>query len=138
MLVFDGDCGFCTSAVRFAERRIRPRCTAVAWQLADLDALGVTRERAEREVLWVTPAGAVYGGAGAVAKLLLSAGGGWAVLGALLRLPPLRWVAPPVYELIADNRGRLPGGTPACALPADRRPGGGAGAGGDGGPVAGA
>jgi predicted DCC family thiol-disulfide oxidoreductase YuxK len=87
-----------------------------------LDSFGATRERAEYELLWVTPSGAIHGGAQAVAKLLLSAGRGWAVPGALLTLPPLRQLAHGVYRLIANNRERMPGGTPACALPADRRP----------------
>ncbi|MFE5795146.1 thiol-disulfide oxidoreductase DCC family protein [Streptomyces sp. NPDC056503] len=120
VLVYDGDCGFCTTSANFAERRVRPRCDIVPWQFADLGALGVTRERAEYEVLWVTPAGAVEGGARAVAKALLSAGGAWAVLGAALLLPGVRWAARRVYRLVAAHRHRLPGGTPACAMP--RRP----------------
>ncbi|AEW92618.1 MULTISPECIES: thiol-disulfide oxidoreductase DCC family protein [Streptomycetaceae] len=123
VLVYDGDCGFCTSAARFAERRVRPRCAVTAWQDADLAALGVTRQRAEYEVLWVTPAGRVYGGAAAVAKALLSAGRGWAVPGAVLELPGVRRVAGAGYRWVARNRARLPGATAACALPADRRPG---------------
>ncbi|MFH8403437.1 thiol-disulfide oxidoreductase DCC family protein [Streptomyces sp. NPDC018019] len=122
VLVYDGDCGFCTTSVRFAERRIRPRCTVTAWQFADLEALGVTQERAEHEVLWITPAGTVYGGAQAVAKLLMSARGAWAVPGALLTLPPLRRLAHVVYRLVADNRHRMPGGTAACSLPSHLRP----------------
>lgn len=125
VLVYDGDCGFCTTSVRFAERRIRPRCDVTAWQFAELDALGVTQDRAEYEVLWVTPSGTVYGGAQAVAKLLLSARGGWAVLGAVLMLPPVRWAAHGVYRLIANNRQRMPGGTAACAVPAGREGGAG-------------
>ncbi|MFD8207009.1 thiol-disulfide oxidoreductase DCC family protein [Streptomyces sp. NPDC059695] len=120
VLVYDGDCGFCTTSANFAERRVRPGCDIVPWQFADLDALGVTRERAEYEVLWVPPAGAVEGGARAVARALLSAGGVWAPLGALLLLPGVRWVARHAYRLIAVNRHRLPGGTPACRMP--RRP----------------
>ncbi|AGS66882.1 thiol-disulfide oxidoreductase DCC family protein [Streptomyces collinus] len=120
VLVFGGDCGFCSTSVRFAERRLQPRCDTVPWQFADLEALGVTSTRAEREVLWVTPRGVVYGGAQAVAKALLSAGGGWALVGALLMLPPMRWAAHGVYRLVANNRHRMPGGTAACALP-DRR-----------------
>lgn len=62
VLVFDGDCAFCTSCVRIAERYLRQTLasggwTAVPFQFADLAELGVTRERAEREVLWVTPTG---------------------------------------------------------------------------------
>ncbi|MFJ3508626.1 thiol-disulfide oxidoreductase DCC family protein [Streptomyces luteogriseus] len=117
VLIFDGDCGFCTTSVGVARRLVRPRCDVVAWQRADLASLGVTAERARHEVLWVTPTGRVYGGAQAVAKILLSAGGVWPVVGAVLSLPPLRWAAPAVYRLVADNRGRLPGGTAACAVP---------------------
>ncbi|MFV2117550.1 thiol-disulfide oxidoreductase DCC family protein [Streptomyces sp. Act-28] len=117
VLVFDGDCGFCSTSVRFAERRLQPRCETVPWQFADLEALGVTSARAEHEVLWVTPRGVVYGGAQAAAKALLSAGGGWALAGALFMLPPMRWVAHGVYRLVANNRHRMPGGTAACALP---------------------
>jgi predicted DCC family thiol-disulfide oxidoreductase YuxK len=103
-----------------AERWLRPRCDITPWQRVDLKSLGVDQQRAEYEVLWVTPDGASYGGAQGVAKLLLGSGGGWAVLGGLLRLPPLRWVAHGVYRLVANNRERMPGGTPACALPSAR------------------
>ncbi|MFE0652538.1 thiol-disulfide oxidoreductase DCC family protein [Streptomyces sp. NPDC059534] len=120
VLVYDGDCGFCTTSAKFAERRVRPRCDFIPWQYADLEALGVTRERAEYEVLWVTPAGAVEGGARAVAKALMSAGGAWALLGAVLLLPGVRWAARCAYRLVAAHRHRLPGGTPACTTP--RRP----------------
>ncbi|MEU0717260.1 DUF393 domain-containing protein [Streptomyces lavendulocolor] len=121
VLVYDGDCGFCSACVAFVERRLRPDCVVVPWQSADLPALGVTPERAGHEVLWVTPPGRVYGGAEAVAKILLRAGGVWAPPGALLLLPPVRWAAHGVYRLVADNRHRLPGGTGSCAVPA-RRP----------------
>ena len=116
-LVFDGDCAFCTSAVGVARRLLPASVTVVAWQFADLAALGVTAERAQQEVLWVDPAGTVSGGAAAVARLLRAAGPPWSALGVLISLPPLRWVAPPVYRLVAANRHRLPGGTPACRVP---------------------
>ncbi|MFE3648887.1 thiol-disulfide oxidoreductase DCC family protein [Streptomyces sp. NPDC059152] len=122
VLVYDGDCGFCTTSVNIAERYLRPRCLITAWQFTDLDALGVTQQRAEHEVLWITPTGTVHGGAQAVAKLLLGAGAPWSVAGAVLTLPPVRWIAHAVYRLIATNRHRMPGGTPACALPANSRP----------------
>ncbi|MEU8743325.1 DUF393 domain-containing protein [Streptomyces parvulus] len=122
LLVFDGDCGFCTTAVRVLERRVRPRCRTVARQRADLGALGVSGDRAAHEVLWVTPVGTVYGGSDAVAKLLLSAGGVWRLLGAALLVPPARNAAHVLYRLVADNRSRLPGRTEACAVP-ERRSG---------------
>lgn len=123
VLVYDGDCAFCTSCVRFAERRLRLNCEPIPWQFADLDELGLSQQRAEYEVLWVAPDGTVRGGAQAVAKVLLGAGGVWSVVGALMALPPMKWLAHGGYRLIANNRSRMPGGTAACALPANRRPG---------------
>ncbi|MCT9934254.1 DUF393 domain-containing protein [Planotetraspora sp. A-T 1434] len=121
-LVFDGDCGFCTTCVSFAERRMRTGARITPWQFADLAALGTTAERARYELLWVESddgATRVYGGAQAVAKLLIDAGPPWSPLGWILRTPPFRWLAHGLYRLVADNRERLPGGTPACGI---RRP----------------
>ncbi|MBV6698306.1 DUF393 domain-containing protein [Kitasatospora aureofaciens] len=130
VLVFDGDCAFCSSCVGWAERYLRQTLASGGWeavpfQFADLAALDaraggvgeVSWERAEREVLWVTPAGRVYGGAQAVARLLMRSGGAWAFAGGLLALAPVRPVAGVVYRWVAKNRHRMPGGTPACAMP---------------------
>ncbi|MFI9272635.1 thiol-disulfide oxidoreductase DCC family protein [Kitasatospora sp. NPDC052896] len=122
VLVFDGDCAFCSSCVRWAEKYLRQTLASGGWtaepfQFADLAALGVSAERAEHEVLWVTPTGAVYGGADAVSRLLMRTGGVFGWLGGLLALAPVRPLAAAGYRLVARNRHRLPGGTAACALP---------------------
>jgi predicted DCC family thiol-disulfide oxidoreductase YuxK len=61
----------------------------------------------------------VYAGEDAVSMLLLGAGRGWWVLGALMRLPGVHWLSGVAYRWVARNRYRLPGGTPECGL-ADR------------------
>jgi predicted DCC family thiol-disulfide oxidoreductase YuxK len=50
--------------------------------------------------------------------MLVSAGGLPGLLGRLIRLPVMRTVAAAAYHLVANNRHRLPGGTPACRLAA--------------------
>ncbi|NGN68586.1 DUF393 domain-containing protein [Streptomyces sp. A7024] len=116
-LIYDGDCGFCTRSVRFAERRIRPDCDITPWQGTDLAAIDVRQERAEYEVLWVRADGQVLGGVRAVSALLLSSRHWfWAPLGRVLALPPVRAVAGVVYRLIARNRHRMPGGTASCRV----------------------
>ena len=119
-LVYDGDCAFCTRSVAVMPRLRLARPTVVAWQHADLPALGLTPAQCEQAVQWVAPDGRVDSGAQAVARLLLASGGLWALLGALLRVPPASWVAAVLYRWVAANRHRLPGGTPACALPPER------------------
>ena len=116
-LVFDGDCAFCTRSADVARRLLPADVQVVPWQFLDLTAAGVTAERARSEVLWIGRDGAVLGGAPAVAAGLRAAGLPWSPAGVVLSVPPLRWIAPLVYRLVAANRHRLPGGTAACRLP---------------------
>jgi predicted DCC family thiol-disulfide oxidoreductase YuxK len=121
-LLYDGDCGFCTTSVRFIERRMPTTARITPYQFADLESLGTTTDRASSEVLWVE-GDRIRGGAQAIASLLIDAGGLWRPLGLLMRVPPFGWIAAGVYHLVTVNRFRLPGGTPACALPPSERPG---------------
>jgi predicted DCC family thiol-disulfide oxidoreductase YuxK len=120
-LIFDGDCAFCTTTATWVAERLHrtngPDARLVAWQFTDLVALGTTAERAQREVLWVTPSGEVFGGASAFAQWLRFRGRPYALVGAAMELPLVRTLAAAVYRLIARNRQRMPGGSPACALP---------------------
>jgi predicted DCC family thiol-disulfide oxidoreductase YuxK len=119
--LFDGDCAFCSTCARFVERRIPTRADVRPWQGADLDALGVTQAEAEAAVQWIAPGGSAAAGPEAIARLLVDAGSFWRPLGWLLDLPPVRWLAWPVYRLVARNRHRMPGGTAACSLPQAQR-----------------
>ncbi|HVF19099.1 MAG TPA: DCC1-like thiol-disulfide oxidoreductase family protein [Mycobacteriales bacterium] len=120
-LVFDGDCAFCTLCVQWMERWVPLQLRVVAWQLTDISALGVTQAEAEHAVQLVEPGGRRTAGARAVARLLVHAGPPWSVLGVLLQVPPVSWLAAAAYRLIAINRDRMPGGTAACALPQAQR-----------------
>lgn len=114
LLVFDGDCAFCTSSARLLAR-IAPAAEMIAWQQTDLDELGLSEEAASAAVQWVEADGTTRSGHEAVAAALRGAGGAWALAGRALIAPGLSRVAAAVYRLTAANRHRLPGGTPACA-----------------------
>ena len=116
MLIYDGDCGFCTTSVRQIERFIRPDVDTVAFQHIDLKALKIPQQRAEYEVLLIKD-GRIHGGVQAFSHLLSTARFPWPLLGLPIRIPPFRWLAHGLYRLIANHRHQLPGGTPACALP---------------------
>ncbi|MGI8308309.1 MULTISPECIES: thiol-disulfide oxidoreductase DCC family protein [Saccharopolyspora] len=122
VLIYDGDCGFCTRSVRLAER-LPVRIRIQAWQEADLAAMRTTADRARHEVLWVATSGRVFGGAAAVAELLKECRAPWPVLGWGMSAPVLRLLADRAYRWVAANRFRLPGATPACQLPPAERPG---------------
>ena len=120
VLVFDGDCGFCTWSAARIRRWAAGTLDVVPWQLADLTALGLTEEQCASAVQFVDADGVASGGA-AVARALLRCREPWRTAGRVLALP---WLAPVVergYVVVAANRHRLPGATPACALHDDER-----------------
>ncbi len=119
MLVFDGDCAFCTSCARLLER-IGPQAEIVAWQLADLGKLGITAAQAAEAVRWAEADGTVRTGHEAIAAALATARRPWRIASRAMLLPVVSPLAAAAYRLVARNRHRLPGGTPACAAGRDR------------------
>jgi predicted DCC family thiol-disulfide oxidoreductase YuxK len=111
LVIYDGDCGFCTATATWIARRLRRPDGADAQllpsQRVDLTELGTTDERAAREVLW----------AQAISQWLQLREGFYGVLGRCLQLPVVSALAAALYRGVAANRRRLPGGTPTCALP---------------------
>jgi predicted DCC family thiol-disulfide oxidoreductase YuxK len=117
ILVFDGDCAFCTRAAGFITGRIKPTAEVRPWQSLDLDELGLTSEQCSTAVQWVGDSGETRAGAAAITAMLRKAGPGWAALGAFGELPGMRSLAAATYRVVASNRHRLPGGSPTCEMP---------------------
>ena len=113
VLVYDGDCGFCTSSARRLLRWSEGSLEAVPWQAADLDALGLTPQECESAVQLIGPSGRASAGA-AVAAALLTCRQPYRAAGALLAWRPIRPLVERAYSLVAANRHRLPGST--CAV----------------------
>jgi len=119
-LLYDGDCGFCTTTAAWVSQRWpkhdAPR--AVPWQL--LSAQEVLASALSSDDLasaaWWLDGHRRDRGARAVARALIATESSWSVVGRILLVPPVSWVAPWGYRLIARFRYRLPGGTPACKL----------------------
>ncbi len=116
VLVYDGDCGFCTTCARLGERWLRLPAVE-PWQFLDLDELGLTEAACREAVQWVAADGSVFAAEDAVIASLRYAGGAWRWLGEIVALPGIRHLAALGYRLIARYRHRMPGGTPACKLP---------------------
>lgn len=117
ILVFDGDCGFCTTSAG-AARRWLGLSHVEPWQMLDLDALGLTEAGCTTAVQWVAADGSVRSAESAVVAALRHAGGVWSILGRVLGAPGIRSLAAVAYRVVARNRYRLPGATAACRLPA--------------------
>lgn len=115
-VIYDGDCALCTRAVAFLR----------AWDTASRLAFVTSREAQRRADLpplspsaldqamhLVSPSGTVTAGAETLSPLLRLLPWG-RPLAAALRLPGSNRLARTVYNWVARNRHRLPGGTPRC------------------------
>ncbi len=116
LLIFDGDCGFCSSTARYIAARSTTPIEIHAWQLTDVTEFGLTETQTAARVYFVT-GGEAFGGHLAFAQILW-AQRNWLLkaVGWLLTVPPFCWLGSVSYALVARFRHRLPGGTPACAL----------------------
>ena len=119
LLVYDGDCSFCSSSARWIAARWQGPERAVAWQQlgADqLERLGLSLDDVRCAAWWVDGSGRTSRGHVAIARALRAAPGWPSVVGRVLLVPPFKWLAAGAYPLIARWRHRLPGGTPACRM----------------------
>jgi predicted DCC family thiol-disulfide oxidoreductase YuxK len=120
VLVFDGDCGFCTTTARLLQRLVERggRDFAVApWQELDLEALGLTAQSCLTAAQWVSHDGTVRAGHLSIAAALRAGRPVWRPVGVVLTLPGISALAAWAYRWVADHRYALPGGTQACGLP---------------------
>jgi predicted DCC family thiol-disulfide oxidoreductase YuxK len=121
VFVFDGDCAFCSACADFIRRRIPTPAKIEPWQWLDLAPLGLERAACQEAVQWVTPAAdgtpVSLQGPEAIAALLRSSTPMWRSIGWILGRRPVLWLAWPVYRWVSRHRDRMPGGTPACAVP---------------------
>lgn len=115
VLLFDGDCAFCTLCAAKAEKWLR-LMHVEPWQFADLDALGVSQQQCESALQWIDVDGGVSSGHIAISAAMRSRGAMWGVAGRVLRWPVVTQLASLTYQWVAKNRHRLPGGTAACEV----------------------
>jgi predicted DCC family thiol-disulfide oxidoreductase YuxK len=117
VLVFDGDCGFCTTTANWIKKNSRVAIEIAPYQWADLAQYGLTSEEAAAKVQLVI-GDKVFDGHNCMAKLLLIQPNILLkFVGAVMVMPGLDPISARVYRWIAANRQKLPGGTPACKLP---------------------
>jgi predicted DCC family thiol-disulfide oxidoreductase YuxK len=108
VVLYDGECGFCTGLVEQARDRLAADVDYVAFQTAPLATYGVSTAEARHSLHWAAVDGRLDHGSGAVARLLVAGGGTWSLLGRLLLAPPFSFAAAGAYWLVARNRRHIP------------------------------
>lgn len=116
MLIFDGECGFCTRTRDVLAGLDRHhRVSTMPFQSRGVaEAAGVSREELATAVYWLGDDGSRCSGAHAVNAALACALGTRLPLW-IYRLPGVRQLQDAAYRWMAANRYRLRGTTPWCA-----------------------
>ena len=106
VLVYDGECEFCTRMARWVEGRDRAgRVSVLANQEEGvIESLGLTKEEVGRAAWAGEAGGRRFEGAAAINRVLRELGGGWSVLGSVYAVPPARWVEDRYYRRVARRR----------------------------------
>jgi predicted DCC family thiol-disulfide oxidoreductase YuxK len=116
LLIFDGDCAFCTTWVNRLREWLPDFPETSPYQWLDIDSYGLTQHDVEHYAWYVSPKRQFAGHLAFSAILRTQRGAGYRFLGHLLATFPFNIAASIGYSFIAANRHRLPGGTPACAV----------------------
>jgi predicted DCC family thiol-disulfide oxidoreductase YuxK len=119
VLIFDGDCAFCSLWVERLRAILPTFPVTTPWQWINLDDYGLSRDDVDTAAWFVTPTRQFAGHLAFSALLRMQPSIGWRFLGHLLATEPFSSISALGYRFIARYRHRLPGGTPACAV---RRP----------------
>lgn len=119
LLIFDGDCGFCTRSAGWIASSWRNGARRISWQqlgASRLSELGLSAESCREAAWWVEPDGTLYKGHRAIGKALAAAPGWKALAGRLILNRAVNPIASVVYALVARYRYRLPGGSETCRV----------------------
>lgn len=117
LLLYDGECGFCSRSVRLLERfarkpfEKRPSREVLA-TLPEEVALTVSGQ-----MLWLEPDGTIWGGSQALLRALRATG--WPYLAFLLGNPIVRPFTRAGYRIVARLRHKI--GPSVCELPPPAR-----------------
>jgi predicted DCC family thiol-disulfide oxidoreductase YuxK len=129
VMLYDGLCGFCNKTVQWLTKRDRHDRFRFAPQQSSFAAAilarhGIDRERMlkDNSVYLVLDLDSgqerLLTQSDVTVKLLMLLGGGWRVLGNLLRVVP-RFLRNAVYRVAARNRYRLTGRYEVCPVPSE-------------------
>ena len=115
LLLFDGDCSFCTTSARALQGLVGGRRLQIQpWQTFEgFEDVGLSPEQTEEAVWLMTADGSRYRGAAAINRACALRLAGWPLY-AFYLIPGITWIEERVYDLVARYRHRLPGGQPAC------------------------
>jgi predicted DCC family thiol-disulfide oxidoreductase YuxK len=119
VLIYDGDCGFCTTCAHWIEGHWpTDGPTAVPWQRlgAQLSELGLNEHQVAEAAWWVDDFGTASGEIAIAKALAATRTPLWRSVGRTLERPAISQAAAPIYRLVVRHRHRLPGASETCRV----------------------
>lgn len=117
LLIYDGDCGFCTSTAAWMQARFVDGIRVESWQSVEMADFGLTDQNGQESSWWIDDEGSAVGGAQGIGWALRSTKPAWAQLaGRFITFAPVRPVSKLAYKVIVRYRHKLPGSTDACRM----------------------
>ena len=116
LLIFDGDCGFCTSSASWICSK-NAHINISSWQSIDLSTYDLTEPEVSSAVYWIDSTGKKFRGHFAIGKVLKESNQIWRKLaGSIISSKVFTPFGKILYRLIAKYRHKLPGSTESCAI----------------------
>ena len=124
LLIYDGDCAFCTRCVLWGQKHLTYFPPCIAYQGIEPARYGLSPQQVSASI-WLVSADdqsksnvpAMPANQAVAAILLGQSNLAWRFLGWAMNLPIARNAARALYYLVARNRHKMPGATDACQLP---------------------
>lgn len=118
LLIYDGDCAFCTKCVVWGKKHLKNFPAHVAYQLINPNDYALTQSQVAASIWLVVSNSPALPANLAVAAILKDQPNPlWRALGWAMNLIGARQIARWLYFLVAKNRHRMPGSSQACELP---------------------
>ena len=114
VLIYDGDCAFCTLWVNRLRDWLPSFPTAKTSQSIAIEDYALSTHDVENFAWYITQSHQYAGHLATSALLRAQPVFSLRLLGWLLATWPISWLAAGAYSLIARFRHKLPGGTPTC------------------------
>lgn len=107
MIIYDGECYFCISTIRFLKKHLTYFPEARSSQNTPFSMSNLTEEET-RKYVWYIDGFTYYKGHKALAALLVQQPEkSRVILGQLMFIPPFSWIFSIGYVIVARYRGRL-------------------------------
>lgn len=116
VVIYDGECGFCSKSVTYARTKVAPELVYLSAQQANLADYGLNKTDCEKALQFVSFDKRVYSAERAVIQILKQGNFGYRFLGNLMSLPIIDLLSRFGYRFIARNRARFPGVNGSCQI----------------------